>query len=136
MTAQILCMTKDTIDINKTILEVEALLAGSDDMPPALEASINMPLLVVKLLADRSGLNRKNSSKPPSSDPNSEKNGRSKSKKPRGGQKGHRCHNLEPINHTDKITAINIDRRTFPRGDYIACEYEKGKYLIVAFLVK
>ena len=82
-------MTKDTIDINKTVQEVEALLAESHDLPPALEASINMLLLVVKLFVDRSGLNRKNSSKPPSSDPNREKNGRSKSEKPRGGQKGH-----------------------------------------------
>jgi len=118
-------MTKDTIDINKTVQEVEALLAESNDLPPALEASINMLLLVVKLLVDRSGLNSKNSSKPPSSDPNREKNGRSKSEKPRGGQKGHKGHNLEPIDNPDKITAINIDRRTLPRGDYIECGYEK-----------
>jgi hypothetical protein len=59
MTAQILCMTKDTIDINKTVLEAETLLAESNDFPPALETSINMSLLVVKLLVDQSGLNSK-----------------------------------------------------------------------------
>ena len=78
-------MTKDTVDINKTVQEVEALLEESNDLPPALEASINMLMLVVKLLVDRSGLNSKKSSKSPSSDPNREKNGRSKSEKTRGG---------------------------------------------------
>ncbi|MBL4868870.1 MAG: IS66 family transposase, partial [Pseudomonadales bacterium] len=63
-------MTKDGININETVQEVERLLAQSNDLPPALEASINMLLLVVKLLVARTGLNSRNSSKPPSSDPN------------------------------------------------------------------
>lgn len=118
-------MTKNSININKTVKEVETLLAEADDLPPALEASINMLLLVVKLLVDRTGLNSRNSSKPPSSDLNREKTGRPKSGKPRGGQNGHKGHNLEPVDEPDEITPITIDRRTLPRGDYIECGYEK-----------
>ena len=76
-------MIHNGIDINKTVQEVETILAESDDLPPALEASINMLLLVVKLLVDRTGLNSRNSSKPPSSDLNREKPSRPKSSKPR-----------------------------------------------------
>lgn len=112
------------IDINKTVNDVELLLEQSDDLPPALSASINMLLLVVKLLVDRTGLNSRNSSKPPSSDPNSKKNSRAKSDKPRGGQKGHKGYNLERIDDPDEIASINIDRRTLPHGDYIEAGYE------------
>ncbi len=118
-------MTKDGININQTVQEVETLLAQSDDLPPALETSINMLLLVVKLLVDRTGLNSRNSSKPPSSDPNREKNSLPKSGKPRGGQSGHKGHNLEQVGEPDEITPIKIDRRTLPRGEYSECGYEK-----------
>ncbi|SMG62652.1 transposase, partial [methanotrophic bacterial endosymbiont of Bathymodiolus sp.] len=118
-------MTTNGININQTVQEVELLLAQSDNLPPALEASINMLLLVVKLLVDRTGLNSRNSSKPPSSDPNREKNSSPKSGKPRGGQNGHKGHNLEQVGEPGEITPIKIDRRTLPRGEYIECGYEK-----------
>ena len=117
-------MTKETIKVNETVQEVERLLEQTDDLPPALEASIKMLLTVVKLLADRTGLNSSNSSKPPASDPNRVKKTRSKSNKPRGGQLGHIGSNLEPIEEPDEIKCINIDRRTLPRGNYSESGYE------------
>ena len=117
-------MTKETINVNETVQEVERLLEQTDDLPPALEASIKMLLTVVKLLSDRAGLNSSNSSKPPASDPNREKKPRSKSNNPRGGQLGHVGRNLESIEEPDEIKCISIDRRTLPRGHYIECGYE------------
>ncbi|MBL4864840.1 MAG: IS66 family transposase [Pseudomonadales bacterium] len=118
-------MTKDGININETVQEVERLLAQSNDLPPALEASINMLLLVVKLLVARTGLNSRNSSKPPSSDPNRAKTNRPKSNKPRGGQKGHKGCNLDQVSEPDEISSIEIDRRTLPRGEYSERGYQK-----------
>ncbi len=117
-------MANNLIDINKTVQEVELLLAKSDDLPPALEAAIHMLLTVVKLLADRVGLNSSNSSKPPASDPDRDKKSRAKNAKPRGGQQGHPGSNLQSIDDPDEIKSIQIDRRTLPRGHYVDCGYE------------
>ena len=125
MTVQISRMTKEGIDVNKTVQEVERLLAHSDDLPPALEASINMLLLVVKLLVDRTGLNSNNSSKPPSSDPHREKKARANNGNPRGGQHGHKGSNLAPIDEPDEIIPLKIDRRTLPAGDYHESGYKQ-----------
>jgi transposase len=117
-------MAHNPIDINKTVQDVEHLLAKSDDVPPALEAAIHMLLTVVKLLADRAGLNSRNSSKPPASDPNREKKSRSKNAKPAGGQQGHVGTNLQRVDDPDAIKHIDIDRRTLPRGNYVDRGYE------------
>ena len=117
-------MAKESIDITKTIQEVEQLLAKNDDLPPALEAAINKLLVAVKLLSDRLNLTSRNSSKPPASDPNREKKKRAKSNKPRGGQQGHPGSTLQPVDDPDDINHINIDRRTLPPGHYSECGYE------------
>lgn len=117
-------VAKDTIDIVKTVQEVERLLSESNELPPALEAAINMLLVVVKLLSDRLNLNSRNSSKPPSSDPNREKKKRKLSKKSRGGQQGHPGCNLQPVDDPDDIQYIDIDRRTLARGHYVESGYE------------
>ena len=74
-------------------------------------------LLLVTLLLNRITLNSKNSSKPPSTDPNRKKRGK-KGKSPRkpGGQKGHIGTTLEPVDDPDKVTELKVDRRTLPKG--------------------
>lgn len=117
-------MTKESIDVLKTIQEVERLLEKSKDLSPGLEAAINMLLITVKLLVDRLNLTSRNSSKPPSSDPNREKKKRSNSTKPRGGQQGHIGTNLQPVDEPDEVQFIQIDRRTLPSGNYVEDGYE------------
>ena len=114
----------DSIDINKAVKEAEALLATDDSASPALKASFNMILVVVKILSDRLGLNSANSSKPPASDPNRKKKTRPKSTKPRGGQPKHQGKNLEPTEEPDSIQLIKLDRRTLPKGEYTDGGYE------------
>jgi len=67
-----------------------------------------MLILVVKLLVERTGLNSKNSSKPPSSDPNRNKVPKKKSSNTAGGQNGHVGSNLSQL----------------PAGQYSECGYE------------
>ena len=80
---------------------------------------------MVKLLSNRVGLNSKNSSKPPASDPNRLKTSRKKSDKKPGGQRGHTGTTLKQIDEPDEIEAINIDRSTLPRGRYKQVGVEK-----------
>lgn len=117
-------MARDSIDITKTIQDVERLLKKEDDLSPALEAAINMLLVAIKLLTDRLNLTSRNSSKPPSSDFNREKTKRTKSNKPRGGQQGHPGRYLQVVDDPDEIKHITVDRRTLPPGDYTDCGYE------------
>ena len=115
---------KESISILKNIQEVEQLLATTEDLPPPLEAAINVLLITVQLLVDRLNLNSRNSSTPPSSDPNREKKKRGNSNKPRGGQQGHIGTNLKPVSEPDEIKYITIDRRKLPAGNYVEEGYE------------
>ena len=118
-------MTKtSSLDINKTIAEVEHLLAADDNISPALNASIKMLIVVVKLLTDKAGLNSRNSSQPPASDPNREKKPRSKANTSPGGQLGRKGITLKQVDEPDEIQDLKIDRRTLPRGDYEEAGYE------------
>ncbi|MBW2647753.1 MAG: IS66 family transposase, partial [Deltaproteobacteria bacterium] len=63
-------MTVENINVEKAIQRVNDLIAQEKDLSPALKASLEVLLLLVTILANRLGLNSKNSSKPPSSDPN------------------------------------------------------------------
>jgi transposase len=70
------------------------------------------------MLAQRLGLNSRNSSKPPSADPNREKRPKSQSAQKPGGQKGHKGNNLRPVETPDIIHEIPLDRSTLPEGQY------------------
>ncbi len=113
------------IDIEGTLKELEVNLALEKDLSPTLRSLIEILILVVKLLSNRVGLNSKNSSKPPASDPNRLKTSRKKSDKKPGGQRGHTGTTLKQIDEPDEIEVINIDRSTLPRGRYIEVGVEK-----------
>ena len=59
-------MKIEAIDIEKSILDVQEILDKEGNLSSSTKASI-------KLLMNRLGLNSKNSSQPPSQDPNREK---------------------------------------------------------------
>ena len=111
-------MKIDNIDIDATLTEVKRLLEDDKNISPALVSIINVLLLMVKLMANRAGLNSSNSSKPPSTDAQKIKPTRKKSGKKTGGQPGHDGVTLEQIDEPDEVESILIDRRTIPTGDY------------------
>lgn len=112
------------IDITETVASIRRQLAEDDSISPALRASIELLILVVTLLANRLGINSRNSSTPPSADPDREKKPRRRSDKKPGGQPGRVGKNLQPVDDPDEIEFLAIDRRSLPRGDYQEAGYE------------
>ena len=110
-------MKLDAIDVDSAINSVKELLKKEKDLSPALRSALEVLLVLVALLLNRMTLNSKNSSKPPSTDPNrkkSSKQGQSSSKP--GGQKGRNGTTLQPVEDPDEVEVLTIDRRTLPKG--------------------
>ena len=117
-------MKIDSIDVEAAINNARELINSETDLSPALRSSMEVLLLVMTLLFNRATLNSKNSSKPPSSDPNRLKSSRVKSGKPSGGQSGHVGKTLQRIDDPDEIEILSIDRRTLPKGQYHQLGFE------------
>jgi transposase len=84
-----------------------------------------MLLLLVTLLINHKGLNSKNSSIPPSSDPNRKKVSKAKSARKTGGQKDSKETTLSKVDNPDEVIDLLIDRRTLPKGiNFKAAGYE------------
>ena len=110
-------MKLDAIDVDSAINSVKELLKKEKDLSPALRSALEVLLVLAALLLNRMTLNSKNSSKPPSMDPNrkkSSKQGQS-SRKP-GGQKGRNGTTMQPVDDPDEVEVLTIDRRTLPKG--------------------
>jgi transposase len=107
-------MSLNSIDIDKSIADAKELLAKEKNISPALLMSFEMILLILQLLTAKLGVNSKNSSKPPSADPNREKKLKNNGNNV-GGQKGHLGATLSPIDNPDQIEEIKFDRRTLPK---------------------
>jgi len=117
-------MTVENINVEATIKRVNDLIAAEPDLSPALKASLEVLLLLVTILSNRLGLNSKNSSKPPSSDPNRKKELKEPSERKPGGQHGHIGTTLKPVSDPDQIKEIKVDRKTLPQGNYRTVGYE------------
>ena len=66
------------ININNSIEEARVLLSKEKNISSALRVSIELILTLVTLIVAKKGLNSKNSSIPPSQDPNREKESKEK----------------------------------------------------------
>jgi len=117
-------MTVENINVEAAIKRVNDLIAQEKDLSPALKASLEVLLLLVTILANRLGLNSKNSSKPPSSDPNRKKERKGSSARKPGGQNGHKGTTLKPFPDPDMIKVVPVDRSTLPQGDYRSVGFE------------
>lgn len=111
-------MTINPSNVQDLIQKVKKQIEEEQDLSPALKSSLEMLLVVVTLLAQRLGLNSKNSSTPPAVDPNREKEAKAKSAQKQGGQKGHKGYTLRPVEDPDIVRKIPLDRNTLPEGQY------------------
>ena len=112
-------------DINKTLEDARVLLASDKNTSPAIRAMMEVLFLIITLMMNRFNLNSKNSSKPPSDDPNRDKKSkRNALGKYPGGQKGHIGKNLQPVESPDEITVISIDKRALPKRKYRDAGYD------------
>ncbi len=117
-------MTIDNINVEESIQRVTTLIAAEQDLSPALKSSLEVLLVLVTLLLNRLGLNSKNSSKPPSTDPFRRKESRAASGRKPGGQPGHVGTTLKPVSDPDIVKEIRVDRSVLPPGRYRCCGHE------------
>ena len=117
-------MKIDSIDVEKALGHARQLIEQEKGLSPSLRAALEVLLLLVTLLLGRTTLNSKNSSKPPSSDPNRLKPTRKKSTKPSGAQVGHIGKTLEKTDDPDFVKVLPIDRRFLPKGRYHQVGFE------------
>lgn len=125
------------MDVGGTLAKLRQQLDDEKNLSPALRSTIEMLLLIVTLLTNRLGLNSKNSSKPPSSDPHRPRKEKTPSGKKAGGQHGHLGAMLKKVESPDEIQVIRIDKRTLPRaGRYHDAGFEWRQVIDVEFTVK
>jgi len=111
-------------EVEASVQRVTALMAAEINLSPALKAAIDVLLLLVMVLVNRLGLNSKNSSKPPSTDPYRRKNLKPPGDRKPGGQPGHRGTTLQPLANPNAVKPIPVDRTTLPQGTYRDVGYE------------
>jgi transposase len=117
------------LNISETLSNAKKLLEEEKNISPALKAVVELLLTIITLFAGRLSLTSRNSNKPPSSDPNrqKEKNGQGKNKP--GGQPGRQGVTLEPVKTPDKIVSITVDRSLLPRGKYCEVGFESRQII-------
>ena len=111
-------LTLKDVDIEATIKKVKRLLKEEEGLSPALSSMIEMLILIVTLLVNRLGLDSRNSSKPPSTDPNRQRKSKKTGRNKPGGQRGHIGSTLDKVDDPDEIKLLQVDRRTLPRGNH------------------
>jgi transposase len=115
-------MTVENINISETIAKVKETIHKDKSISPEFRTLVELLVVIISLLVNKLGLNSRNSSKPPSTDPNrergSKRKGEEEQKRKPGGQPGHNGSNLEKVKNPDRVETIAIDKRTLPRGDY------------------
>ena len=111
-------MTLTTKNLSELVAKVHDQIEQEKDISPVLKASLELLLLVVAMMAERLGLNSKNSSTPPSADPNREKKPRKNTGRKPGGQPGRLGNTLVQVEDPDIITDIPLDSDTLPEGNY------------------
>jgi transposase len=113
-------VTIDNIPVEQTLQQVKKLIEEEKSLSPALRASLELLLTLTTLLLNRLGLNSRNSSKPPSSDPN-RKNKRNPTNNHPGGQNGHTGNYLELVDDPDHVESLKVDRGTLPTDATFRC---------------
>ena len=111
-------MKLDNINISEIVEKTKTQLKEDTNITPALKISLEFILMVVVLLAERLGLRSKNSSIPPSKDPNRKKEPKEKGNKPAGGQKGHKGSTLTQTDSPDEVETRFVEREGLPKGKY------------------
>ena len=117
-------MTIQNISVEATVERVKTLIAEEKGLSPALRSSLEVLLLLVTLIVNKLGLNSRNSSKPPSMDPNRMKKPRGQGNRKPGGQQGRSGTTLQPVPDPDEIKLLTVDRSILPRGRYQKAGYE------------
>lgn len=111
-----------TIDVGGTLERARVLVREDQTISSSVRAIVELLVVIIEILCGRLGINSRNSSKPPSQDPERTR-GRHKApgekdtgKRKPGGQPGHKGETIERVPDPDHVEEILIDRRTIPTG--------------------
>lgn len=125
-------MSLNEIDITETLDNARDVLSRDKRLSPQVRTLIQLLVVIVQLLVNKLGLNSRNSSKPPSQDPNRPRGRRTKAggkKRKPGGQPGHKGAYLKPVDNPDIVETIELDRKKLPPGRYTHVGYEKRQVI-------
>lgn len=115
-------------NISQLIADTQKQLA-KEKLSPAFKILIKLLLLIIRDHFGNKTKNSRNSSIPPSQDPNRIKKKKSSTKKP-GGQLGHKGVTLERVSRPDEVIPLPLDRRTLPKNhSYTNAEPEKRQVM-------
>lgn len=117
-------MSVGNINVDELLKRIRKSLKDDTAISEGLRTSIELMMVVISLLANRLGLNSKNSSKPPSSDPNRVQKKRENSGRKPGGQNGRKGTTLSPVEDPDEVEEIFVDRSKLPAGKYKTVGHE------------
>lgn len=126
-------MKVNGIDIESNIEKIKKQIEDDKTLSPSMRTTLDLLLLIVNLLCQRLGLNSRNSSKPPSSDPNREKSPRNNSSNKTGGQKGHNGSTLALDSNPDITHKLPVDKAFLPKGHYKEVGYETRQVVDIEF---
>ncbi|NNM52796.1 MAG: IS66 family transposase [Pseudomonadales bacterium] len=130
-------MTIMGIDINAALADAEKTLKEDAALSSSARATMTLLLLVIQLLLDKLGMNSRNSSIPPSQDPNrsshkkkgdegnGDENDPSATKRKRGGQPGRQGTTLNPVDTPDDVQSLTIDPCALPPGTWKEVGFER-----------
>lgn len=113
-------MKIENINVTDTIEKAREMLKDTKKVPPELApvfAMFSVLLTILEILLAKLGTNSKNSSLPPSQDPNRTKTSQAdKTNRKPGGQLGRIGKNLVPVENPDEIIEVLVDRKKLPSG--------------------
>lgn len=110
-------MKLDSINIEDTIAQARKMLGSEKGLSTQFKVLISLILSILELLAPKLiKANSKNSSLPPSQDPNREKTPAEKTGRKPGGQLGRVMKKLEQFDEPDEIIPVTVDRTKLPKG--------------------
>lgn len=111
-------MKLDGLNISELVESTKTQLKEDTTLSPSLRVSLELILMVIIMLTERLGLNSKNSSIPPSDDPNRKKKPSPSGDKPAGGQKGHKGTTLTQTDSPDEVKTLFVEREHLPKDNY------------------
>jgi transposase len=125
-----------SIDVSASLASARKHLANNSAMDSATRNLFALLITIVELMVARFGANSKNSSVPPSQDPNAEKRKRASSARKPGGQAGRVGKTLVQSENPDEIVALKIDPEKLPSNVvFKELPYEKRQVFDIHIVV-
>ncbi|MDR1044221.1 MAG: DUF6444 domain-containing protein, partial [Candidatus Adiutrix sp.] len=109
-------MTLKDFDPQQLMQSARQQIADEPNLSSALKTTIELLITLCLLLLERLPKNSKNSSLPPSQDPNRTKQPKAKNIRRPGGQPGRLGRTLKAVPDPDRVELLEVDHRKLPPG--------------------